>query len=405
MPRLLQINVTYKYGSTGRIADSIGDLAISHGWESWIAYGRELSSAKGSKSHIIRIGNETDIYLHGLQSRIFDRHGLASKKATSRLIETIKDINPDIIHLHNIHGYYLNYPILFEFLSATNTPVIWTLHDCWPFTGHCAYFTFNKCEKWKSLCAGCTNLKAYPTSLLFDNSANNHKLKRQAFTSVGDRLLLVPVSNWLNDIAHQSFLKDCRSAVIHNGIDPEIFHPHDARQQTDDSRQMILGVANVWEPRKGLTDLIKLDSMIDHTRFRITIVGLSADQLKKLPPSIIGIQRTQDIHALARLYAETTVYVNPTYEDNFPTTNLEALACGTPVVTYNTGGSPEAVDPSTGAVITPGDLPGLLKAIEHFADTPDKESLSKACRHRAVTMFDRRECYQKYFDLYMSLLK
>ena len=403
MPTLLQINSVANTGSTGRIAEGIGLAAIKAGWKSYIAYGRY---ANPSRSELIKIGNKWDIWNHVLQTRLFDRHGLVSKQATKRLIQQIEEIKPDIIHLHNIHGYYLNYPILFEYLSKTNIPVVWTLHDCWPFTGHCAYFSYINCEKWKWQCKQCMNKKEYPTSLGLDNSNTYYLLRKKHFTSISN-LTLVPVSDWLENLVRQSFLQNYQLKRIYNGVDTAIFHPMPTSNSILNkypipNSNFVLGVANVWEKRKGLQDFIQLRKFLP-AFYSIVLVGLNSRQITELPNGIIGIQRTENIEQLRDLYASALAFVNPTWEDNFPTTNLESLACGTPVITYRTGGSPEAISPETSFVVEQGDIQGMVNAIEKICQE-GKENYSKACRDRAVRYFNKEERFQEYIDLYNQIL-
>lgn len=346
MLTLLQINVTANWGSTGRIAEDIGRLVMHDGWESWVAYGRGKPE---SASNLIRIGSDMDMRLHALQTRFFDNHGLASAKATSRFIEKIKKISPDVIHLHNIHGYYINYQSLFQYLKDWGGPVVWTLHDCWSFTGHCSQYFFEGCNRWLSECHHCPQLRSYPASLMRDRSTLNFLDKSKAFSGL-ENLTLVPVSKWLNGELHKSFLNGYPSQVIHNGIDTEMFNirPQKAREKM--GKKVVLGVASVWNSRKGLEEFCKLRAQLSED-YMIILVGLSLKQISMLPSGITGIQRTDSIDQLVGIYNLADVFVNPTLEDTFPTTNLEALACGTPVITYDTGGSPEAVDEKCGVVV------------------------------------------------------
>jgi len=394
MPTLLQINVVVNQGSTGKIAEQIGHLVIKKGWRSVIAYGRW---PRNSESELIRVGSDWDMRFHALESRIRDNHGLCSRKATCELIRQIKDINPDIIHLHNIHGYYLNYKLLFEFLKTYNKPVVWTLHDCWSFTGHCAYYDFHKCDKWKVHCENCQNKKDYPARWLFDRSHQNFNDKRSLFPSLPN-LTLIPVSDWLKFQLKQSFMKDCSIRVVKNGIDLNNFK---IEPKYNDGKFHIIGVANVWDKRKGLDDFVRLRELLP-SNFEITLVGLKKNQIDKLPKGINGITRTESQKELALMYAKADVFVNPTYEDNYPTTNLEALASGTPVITYKTGGSPEAIDDKTGVVIEQGDITGLADAIRLMKESPLS---SEDCRKRAEEHFDKDKCFEKYIELYEDLLK
>jgi glycosyltransferase involved in cell wall biosynthesis len=402
MKSVLQINSVVNSGSTGRIAEEIGQIAIAAGWESYIAYGRH---ARTSQSKLIKIGSDWDIRMHGLQTRLFDRHGLASTAATREFVEQIKKIKPDIIHLHNIHGYYINIEILFRYLKDANIPVVWTLHDCWPITGHCAYFTFVECDKWKTQCFSCPQKKGYPSSYFLDRSKQNHKQKRKLFTSVHD-ITIVPVSNWLADIVKQSYLKDYPIRVINNGIDVNVFSP----QSRDGIRLkygladkfVLLGVATAWGRRKGLHDFIELSKILKDDEI-IVLVGLNENQIKILPENVIGISRTESVQQLAEFYSAADVFLNPTWEDSFPTTNLEALACGTPVVTYRTGGSPEALTPKTGFVVEQGDLASIRKAID-TVKSKGKAFYSAACRERATKMFNKNDRYAEYLQLYEQML-
>ena len=400
MAVLFQINVAANWGSHGRIAEGIGEIVQAHGWDSYIAYGR---NANPSKSHLIKVGGFYDQYLHGARSLLLDRHGLGSKGATWRLIQNIDYVQPDIIQLHNIHGYYLNYPELFDYLSNLDVPVIWTLHDAWPFTGHCAFFDSVHCDRWKSGCYDCPQKTSYPSSFLLDRSKRNYEQKRRCFSSLRN-LTLVPVSDWLNGLLGESFLKDIPRVCIHNGVDMDLFQSNDMQASLRPGKKIVLGVNSVWETRKGLSDFIALRSMLDD-QYVIVLVGVNRKQKKHLPEGVIGIERTDNIHDLAAYYSRADVFVNPTYEDNFPTTNLEALACGTPVITYQTGGSPEAIDTTCGVVVPVGDVRAMADTIQHVCQDSKNPFSSEACRKRVELHFRKEDRYQEYFDLYSSLLK
>ncbi|WP_289687865.1 glycosyltransferase [Muribaculum intestinale] len=396
MPTLLQINVTANWGSTGKIAEDIGRIAIEAGWESWIAYGR---GNPHSQSKLIRIGSDFDMNLHGLQTRLFDNHGLASNKATKHFIKQIKAINPDIIHLHNIHGYYINYEILFDYLKEWGGPVVWTLHDCWPFTGHCAYYEFSNCYRWKSRCYDCPQIKSYPASLCYDRSTKNFFDKQESFLGCKN-LTIVAVSDWLRGELKKSFLKEYPLLTIHNGIDLSIFKPS-AIKACNNNGKNILGVASVWDKRKGLEEFVKLRDLLPEN-YLITLVGLSKEQISSLPDGIIGIRRTENVQQLVDLYSMADVYVNPTLEDNFPTTNLEALACGTPVITYKTGGSIEAIDAVTGITVEYKDIHSLSEEIKHICEL--SLFFRDDCRKRAEKFYNKSIVFQQYLKLYKSLL-
>ena len=402
--QILQINTSVNTGSTGRIAEDICNVLIRNGHQSIIAAGL---TDKPSASQIIRIGSRWDKKLHGIKTRLFDRHGFGSKGPTLQLIRELARIKPDLIHLHNLHGYYLNIGILFEYLKEVQLPVVWTFHDCWPFTGHCSFFDRYNCNKWKTLCHQCPNLKGYPASLGVDNSLRNYQDKKNLFKGLGNCTIVTP-SEWLADHVYNSFLGNYPLKCIHNGINLEVFSPAVNSESILEKYQIknspfILGVASTWDLRKGLKDFEELARRKDNP-FPIVLVGLSKKQIELLPEGIIGIARTESTYELAALYAAATVFVNPSYVDNFPTTNLEALACCTPVITYNTGGSPEAINIETGIVVEKGDINGLYEAILHICRI-GKDSYSLKCRERAVQYFNKEDRYADYLDLYKSMLK
>lgn len=400
--KVLQINTTVNSGSTGRIAENIGKVLINKGHESYIAYGRGNSL---SASELIRVGNEWDVIGHGIKSHLFDRHGFGTRKATETLIQQIKEIQPDLIHLHNVHGYYLNIGVLFNYLKFAGLPIVWTLHDCWSFTGHCSYFDFQNCFRWQTVCFNCPNKHAYPKSWLLDNSKNNYQKKKILFTGL-DNLLFVTPSQWLSSHLSNSFLEAYPAKVIHNGIDLSVFRPlenEDIRYRYGKGRhKIILGVASIWDRRKGFDAFIQLAKKIDNSDI-IILVGLNKKQMKNLPKEIIGIERTENIQELAELYSAADVFINPTWVDNFPTTNIEALACGTPVVTYNTGGSPEAIDQHTGKVVAKGDVAGLWEAVKEILHN-GKNIYTVPCRNRAEQLFDGRKRYMDYIELYSQMI-
>lgn len=392
MTKLFQINICSNILSTGKICEDIAKVAISHGYESYIAYGR---MAKPGVSNEIRIGSKIETYEHYAEHRLFDREGLASRRATKHLIQAIDNIKPDIIHLHNIHDHYLNYPLLFRYLAMIDTPIVWTQHDCWAFTGGCMYFDMSGCEQWKSGCLNCKEKRA-----LFGNKAAYQFETKKALLWNIKNLTFVPVSDWLHGLLEQSVQQSRPIVTIHNGVDLTKFRPVDRTNNHKLSKFKILGVAAIWDARKGLADFVELRSKLSED-YEITLVGLTPKQIHSLPKGIKGIQRTQNVEELVQLYSDANVFLNPTYSDNFPTTNIEALACGTPVITYRTGGSPEAIDEKTGVVVEQGDVDGLVAAIHNMKEY----SLSSAdCRKRTEECFDKDKCFEKYVELYESLL-
>lgn len=404
MPCLFQIAVEGTSGVTGRIAEEIGLLAMQRGWESNIAIGRK---PRPSASNLIRIGSDLDMYIHGLKTRLFDKHCLGSKNATKELIKRIMVIKPDIIHLHHLHGYYVNIEILFSFLSKASIPVVWTFHDCWSITGHCAYFDYVECDKWKTECNHCPQKKEYPASIYIDRSTKNYYLKKELFNSVKN-MVVVPVSDWLKNIVLESFMGNIPAQTIHNGIDTSVFKPQNNNIETREKygicdKFLLLGVANPWVKRKGLNDFIELSKLLSNDEV-IVLIGLNRDQLKHLPKNIIGLSKTENRLQLADLYSAADLFVNTTWEDNFPTTNIESLSCGTPLVTYRTGGSIEAVSHETGFVVEKGDITQLLEVIRKVKEV-GKQRYSKACRERALKLYSKDDRFIEYFALYEKLIE
>ena len=403
MARLLLVNAALNMGSTGVIAEQIGILAKSKGWEAYMVHGARYKAA--SQLNAIQSVSLLQEEIHGLESFLLDRHGLSSRFSTKALIRKIREISPDIIHLHNIHGYYLNYQLLFEYLSEANIPVVWTLHDCWSMTGHCVYFSLVGCEKWKTGCRDCVQTRTYPRSLFFDRSSKNYFQKRLSFSSVRN-MMIVPVSYWLGSLVRDSFLKEYPIHVIHNGIDLSLFKPviGDFRQRYGiHGKKMILGVAFGWGTRKGLDVFVELSKRLSPEAYQIVLVGTNEAVDKVLPKQVLSIHRTCNQKELVEIYTAADVFVNPTREDNYPTVNMESLACGTPVVTFKTGGSPEAISADTGIVVEKDDLNSLLSAILELTREP-KERYEVLCRERAIEFFDKNKQYEKYIQLYERLL-
>lgn len=399
--KILQINSVVGTGSTGRIVHDIYETIESSGNNCLVAYGRGEAP---STLNTVRIGSKFSTLVHLLKSRMFDTHGLSSKKATKNLLHLIKTYQPDVIHLHNIHGYYLNYKILFDYLKKTYIPVIWTLHDCWSFTGHCAYFDLVNCDKWKTKCGNCPNKTKYPKSIFIDNSTNNYTIKKELFPSLNNLLLVTP-SQWLNDKVNQSFMKTVQNEIVYNGLNLSKFKPNNNNnnefrtKMNISNKFMILGVANIWDDRKGFSYFKKLAQMIDKDSI-IVMVGLTANQIAELPSNIIGIERTDSVDELVSIYYTADVFFNPTMEEMFGMVNIEALACGTPVVTFNSGGSPESIDDTCGFVIDKGDL---SSAISSFDKIKRGAFSSEDCIRRA-SFFDHNIRTKEYLRLYKKVV-
>lgn len=359
--KYLFINSVAGVGSTGRIAAEKCRELMAQGHPCVLAYGRD----KGNCDDIptIRIGSSLDYNLHGALTRVLDAHGFGSRAATRRFLEQVKEFDPDVVWLHNIHGYYLQVELLFAYLKESRKKVIWTLHDCWAFTGHCPHFDYIGCEKWRTGCHHCDQTREYPASFVLDGSRENYERKRRAFTGVSDLTLITP-SQWLADLVKDSFLGEYPVQVVHNRINTDIFRPTagDFREKYDlEGKKMILGVAGVWCERKGLQDMVRLSQSLDKT-YRVALVGLTQEQIGEMPETVLALPRTRSPRELAEIYSAADLFVNPTYEDTYPTVNLEARACGTRVVSYDTGGCRETL--GDGDTLVPrGDFQALLEAV------------------------------------------
>lgn len=348
--KILQINSVCGIRSTGRICTDLAEVLEQNGHECKIAYGRDIVPEKYRK-YAVRIGSDFDVKCHALQSRFFDNTGFGSKQTTKRFIEWVKEYNPDVIHLHNIHGYYINIEVLFNYLAEANKPVVWTLHDCWAFTGHCAHYSYIKCDKWKTGCFNCPQKRHYPSSLLFDASRMNWLKKKVLFTCLNNMTLVTP-SKWLASQVEMSFLNKYPVNVIPNGINLNVFKPTPSNFREKNKlvdKKIILGVASAWGPKKGLFFFVELSKILDE-KYKIVLVGLTEKQKNKLPKSILGISRTNNVQELAEIYTAADVFVNPSLEETMGLTTVEAMACGTPVVVSNCTAVPEVVDNTCGII-------------------------------------------------------
>ena len=356
--KILMINSVCGIRSTGRICTDLATTLEAEGHVVKIGYGRENVPEKYER-FAIRIGTKKDVILHGLKARLIDADGQGSVQATKKFLKWVRLYDPDIIHLHNLHGYYINFPELFQYIIENNKRVIWTLHDMWAFTGHGCICDGLGCDKWKTGCGHCIAKKGYPRTII-DRSSYNYKKKKACFTAALDLTLITP-SKWLANLAKMSYFKDNVIDVIPNGIDLEQFKyidsdfrdKHDLREKI-----VILGCSTWWGKGKGLYDFYRLSELLDD-RFKIILVGLNDEQINGCPDKIMGIKRTDSVQELAKLYSTADVFFNPTYIDNYPTVNLEALACGTPVITYETGGSAECLDGKNGKMFKQGDIEGV----------------------------------------------
>lgn len=341
--KYLLINSVCGVGSTGRICVDIYQEQLALGNECLIAYGRG-TAPKSIRTY--KICGKLNNYIDAFMTRVFDNAGCNSKYATKKFIKVIREFNPDVIHLHNIHGYFINIKILFQYLkNEFKGKIIWTLHDCWSFTGHCSHFMEAKCEKWQTQCCKCPCKKEYPKASIFSRSSKNYKIKKEYFTGLRDLVVITP-SIWLKEEVEKSFLKEYPVIVKHNQIDLMSFKYIDSTFRAEyhlENKKIILGVASVWSKKKGLNDFIMLSKLLPND-YQIVLVGITPKQKKSLPKTILAIEKTNSKEELAKLYSCADIFLNLSYEENYPTVNLEARACKTKVIAYNVGGTKETID-------------------------------------------------------------
>lgn len=392
--KVLFINEECGTGSTGRICTDIAAALEERGHTAEIAYGRNANIMPAQfQRYAVRVGTDTDLKLHGVKARLLDGAGFGSRVPTKKFIKWVQEYDPDVIHLHNLHGYYINVEILFEYLRTCGKKVLWTLHDVWAFTGHSAYCDAVQCEKWKNGCGNCPQLHVYPKAFI-DKSAKNFKKKRKLFTGIRNLEVITP-SKWLADLVQQSFLKAYPVSVIHNGIDTSKFHPMESNFREKNGlecKKILLSVATMWNDLKGYTDFFRLAEMLGET-YQIVMVG-NRGQAPDLPvPSnIMQIDRTQNIQEMAALYSAADVYLNLTYCDTYPTVNLESAACGTPVITYAVGGSTESAVKFGGMAVKRGDINGVVNALKKIGELKVKVD--------DVSMLDKKYAVAEYLKRY-----
>lgn len=414
--KVLQINATFiNGGSTGRIVADLKNIMEQNGIDSYVAYGIKSTNKVADKT--FHIQSKKELLMSQLQSRIFASHGFNNVAATKRLVSYMDEVHPDIIHLHNIHGYYVNCKMLFDYIKKVNIPVVWTLHDCWAFTGWCAYFDFSMCDRWKTHCHNCPSKKDYPIAWFSSRASHNFNLKRDTFCGVKNMMLVTP-SRWLANLTRESFLDEYPVKVINNGVDTNIFIPKPSSLKKSlriDGKKMILAVAGGLTKRKGRDYLLNIPSLLGDDEI-LVILGIKEKQKDLLPKEkCIGIPYTRKVEDLAAIYSSADVFINTTIEDNFPTTNIEAMACGTPVITFDTGGSVEpildgedsqcvddAIITSVGGIVPKGDVNSLLNVARHFMNM-NSSDVTNACTAKAVKLYNKQEQYIKYVSLYNEI--
>ena len=400
MPKLLIINVALNWGSTGRIAEQVGSLAKDNGWNVMIAHGARYQNPT-QFSHY-QVSSSFEEKMHWGISQFWDGQGRGSWFATKRLLKEIDAFQPDVVHMHVIHGYYINYGLIMNYFKEKNIPVVWTLHDCWAFTGHCAYFTAANCEKWKTQCGQCPIPHDFPNTYL-DRSKANYNRKKQVYGDM-QNLVLAPVSQWLGDLVKESFLGKHEIQVVYNGIDVDVFKPSVSNFKKKlgvEGKYLLLGVAQGFDERKGLKDFFKLSEMLPDD-YQVVLLGAMEDEIAIAPTSVIALPKTESLQELVEAYSAADVLLSLSYEDTFGLTPVEAMSCGTPAIVYNNTAQPEHITPETGFVVENGDLDTLVTRIKTLCEN-GKANYSEACRERAVNVYNKDNCYNMYITIFDKL--
>lgn len=400
--KIAQINMI-PYGSTGKIMFQIAETARKEGYEartfSTVPFDKNPKSIMNLPNDHFVFGSLQENKRHYYLGSLLGKNGCFSHHGTRQLINYLEEFQPDIIHLHNIHKFCINFPMLFQYIKKNNASVVWTLHDCWAFTGQCPYFTMVKCDKWKHGCCNCPQTGGYPKSRI-DNSKRMYTLKKQWFTGI-EKMTIVSPSKWLANLVEQSFLKEYPVKVINNGIDLSVFKPtpSDFRERYGIAQDkfIVLGVAFGWGARKGLDVFVELAKRLDSC-YQIVLVGTDD---ASLPKNVLSIHKTQNQSELAQIYSAADLLVNPTREENYPTVNMESIACGTPVLTFNTGGSPEILDGTCGSVVEYDNVDAMVQEVGRiYTKHPFSE---EACLKKAES-FDKKKKFEKYLKLYSELV-
>lgn len=389
--KVVQINITCGSGSTGQICVAVSRMLTQRNIENYILYGHGTSDYPLGYC----CQKPYEIKLNVLKTRLFGDWGFEANAATKRILRHLEQIDPDVIHLHNLHGHNVNLGMLFRYIRKKNIRVFWTFHDCWAYTGYCPHYDMIGCERWKHGCGKCPVYRRY--SWFFDRSAAMFRRKKKLFSGL-DITVITP-SEWLAKEVVKSFFKEYPFKVINNGVDLSVFTPtpSDFRERyalTD--KKLILGVAYDWSVKKGL-DVLERSARELPDDYRVILVGVNAETEKRLPKNIIAIRRTSDQKELAAIYTAADVYANPTREEVLGLTNIEALACGTPVVTFDVGGSPESIDETCGISVPKDDFEGFVQAVRTVCDR--KPFSRDDCRRRAEK-YDKDEKFLQYIELY-----
>lgn len=386
--KIVQVNAVCGIGSTGMIVQEISNILTQNNIENYVLHTGKQVHLESSISYATNFA----IKYNALLAKILGNYGFNSVFETARLIKKLEQIKPDIVHLHNIHGHNLNLKTFFTYLKKNKIRVIWTFHDCWAFTGYCTHFEQLPCNKWETQCHNCPQRAQF--SWFFDRSEGQYLRKKELFCAIPDLTIVTP-SKWLANLVKKSFLKDFEVKVINNGIDLDVFrYQTQCENKMSDDRFVVLGI-----PKGNIDPFLQLNDLLDKGKYKLVLAGLTEEELQVLPSDIVGVKRTNDKKTLSLIYSSADVFVNLTLQDTFPTVNLEALACKTPVITYNTGGSPETIDEHTGIVVAQKDIVGVYKAIEEISNGPDK---GDACAQRAKTLYNAKQRFADYLALYTN---
>lgn len=394
--KVLQINTVYGEGSTGKIAKGIHDLCIKNDIDCLSAF-RCKGKSGFAYEDSIEISSPLDSKIHGVFSRFTMFKGCLSYFKTRRFLRKVKSYSPDVIHLHNLHGSYINLPLLFKYVKKNQIPVVWTFHDCWPFTAICSHFSIAGCDKWINGCHNCPQKKKFSSSPI-DFTQSVYRLKKKWFSGIDDLTIVTP-SDWLGGVVKKSFFKNCKVKTIYNGIDLSIFTPTASEFRSKynlQNKKIILGVSFGWSHSKGLDVFVELRNRLSD-EYAIVLVGTDSSVDATLPDGIISINRTNNQKELAEIYSAADVLVNPTREEVLGLVNIESLACGTPVVTFNAGGSPECIDKTCGVVVDTNDTDALLAEVIRVCNQHPFSSAD--CINRAK-LFDKNERLEEYINLY-----
>lgn len=401
---VLQINIESNYGSTGRIVEGIGRLAQSQGIETHVAYSRGANPSRLNTHHI---GNKLSQGLHLVRTRVFGDHLKGSGFSTKQLIKLIEKLDPNIVHIHQVHGYYLHVPILFKYLRNSDRKIVWTLHDCWSYTGHCSYYTKIGCQKWLKECHNCPQFSGYPKSYFFDRSKEEFNLKKELFASM-QNLHLVAISDWLKEEVSKSILAELPISVIKNGVDLEIFKPIKFNKELEKkkrgitSKNVVIATGTTWNSSKGLEDYKKLGAKLPNNT-TLLLVGIPKYLQVGFPNSTICIERTESKEELSLLYNIADVVLSLSYQESFGLTIPEGLACGTPGVAYRNTALKEHISEHTGKLVMTGNIQEASQAIAEVIEV-GKSAMSEACISFCHKNYNLKNNYQNYLSLYSQLI-